>query len=218
MIADYDNKMVQLEWTPPETDGGRPITGYKVLMKYNKGGAADFVEVAKTDGPICKATIDNLREQTEVEFKVVAVNKAGDSEPSDSTGNHIVKHKNLAPKIDRTNLKNITVKVGRNVKLEAKVIGEPCPEVSHYFKDLKLENDQFLKITNIPYHTTFEILNIKRKHNGKYTFKALNRNGQDEVTVDITVLGKPEKPQGPLDVSNVHAEGNYYYFCFFLLI
>ena len=156
-------------------------------MKYNKGGSTEWAEVLKTDGPLCNAQINNLKENTEVEFKVVAFNKAGDSEPSESTGNHIVKHKNLAPRIDRTNLKNITVKVGRNLKLPAAVIGEPAPTVDHYFKELKLENDQFIKITNVPYHTTLEILNVKRKHHGKYTFKAHNRNGQDEVTIDITV-------------------------------
>jgi len=206
-IADYDQKRVDLEWKEPDTDGGRPILGYKILMKYNKGGASDWVEVLKTEGKECKARVENLKEQSEVEFKVVAFNKAGDSEPSDSTGNHIVKHKNLAPRIDRTNLKNITVKVGKNVKLDAKVIGEPPPTVEHFFKDLKMENDQFVKITNVPYNTTLEILNIKRKHNGKYTFKAHNRNGQDECTVEINVLGKAEKPQGPLEVDNIHAEG-----------
>jgi len=207
IIEDYDNKSVDLKWDPPASDGGRPILFYKVQCKYNKGGSPDWTEIAKTDGPICSAKIQNLKENAEVEFRVIAINKAGDSEPSDSTGNHIVKHRNLAPKIDRTNLKNLTVKVGRNIKLEAKVIGEPPPEVTYYFKDQRIENDQFIKITNVPYYTTFEINNVKRKHNGKYTIKAVNRNGQDEVTVDLTVLGKPEKPTGPLDISDIHAEG-----------
>lgn len=40
-----------------------------------------------------------------------------------------------------------------------------------------------------------------------YSILLANRNGTDEVQVQITVLGKPEKPNGPLDVSDVHAEG-----------
>ena len=32
-IADYDNTMVKLKWTKPESDGGRPITHYVIEMK-----------------------------------------------------------------------------------------------------------------------------------------------------------------------------------------
>lgn len=44
-------------------------------MKYNKGGSPEWVEVFKTDGPVCKAKIGNLKEETEVEFRVIAENK-----------------------------------------------------------------------------------------------------------------------------------------------
>ena len=133
--------------------------------------------------------------------------KAGASEPSESTGNHIVKHKNLKPRIDRTNLKNVVVKAGKTLKLDAKVFGEPPPVVTTAFKELPLENDNDVKVTNnVPYYLALEINNIKRKHNGKYTWKAVNRNGSDEVTIDITVLAKSDPPTGPVTIDNVHAE------------
>lgn len=31
-------------------------------------------------------------------------------------------------------------------------------------------------------------------------------NGQDSVTVKVTVIDKPSAPEGPLEVSNVHAD------------
>ena len=40
-------------------------------------------------------------------FRVRGVNKAGTGEPSDPSDPHTVKHKNLKPRIDRTNLKAI---------------------------------------------------------------------------------------------------------------
>lgn len=33
---DWDQKHVELEWTPPKSDGGRPLTGY-VVQKKEKG-------------------------------------------------------------------------------------------------------------------------------------------------------------------------------------
>lgn len=62
-------------WEAPSTDGGRPILCYRIQMKYNKGGSNEWVEVAKTDGPICKSTINGLKENAEVEFRVIAENK-----------------------------------------------------------------------------------------------------------------------------------------------
>lgn len=47
--------------------------------------------------------------------------------------------------------------------------------------------------------------NALRKDTGKYTLIAENKNGKDEVTVELTVLGKPGKPKGPLEVSDVTA-------------
>lgn len=177
-------------------------------MKFNKGGPSEWTDVLKTDGPVCQASIENLKFESEVEFRVIAENKAGPSEPSDSTGNHIVKHRNLKPRIDRTNLKNITVKAGKTLKLDAKVFGEPPPKVTTTFKEQTLENDNDVKVTNnVPYYLALEINNIKRKHNGKYTFKAVNRNGSDEVTIDIVVLAKSDAPGGPLEIDNIHAEG-----------
>lgn len=59
-----------------------------------------------------------------MEFRVRAVNAAGTSEPSDSTEPHMMKHRNLKPYIDRTNLRPIAIKVGRAITLDVDVRGE----------------------------------------------------------------------------------------------
>ena len=47
-IVDYDNERVDLKWTPPASDGGRPITAYIIEAK-EKG--TDWVTVlTTTDG------------------------------------------------------------------------------------------------------------------------------------------------------------------------
>lgn len=54
-------------------------------------------------------------------YRVRAVNKAGPGEPSDSTHPIVAKPRNLAPKIDRTNLIDIKIKVGQKFGFDVKV-------------------------------------------------------------------------------------------------
>lgn len=58
-------------------------------------------------------------------IRVRAVNKAGPGVPSDSTHPIVAKPRNLAPKIDRTNLIDIKIKVGQKFGFDVKV----CPIV-----------------------------------------------------------------------------------------
>lgn len=71
------------------------------------------------------ATVPDLTEGHAYEFRVRAVNKAGPGDESDSVGPIVAKARNLAPKIDRTNLIPIKIKAGANFLYDVKVTGEP---------------------------------------------------------------------------------------------
>lgn len=121
---------------------------------------------------------------------------------------HLVKYKNLKPKIDRANLKNITIEAGKSCKpMEIKVAGEPPPECKWYFlgkdgdKNEELSNNDHVKINNKDYLTEFQIKDALRSQSGKYKLVATNVNGTDEEVVTINVISPPSKPKGPLIVS-----------------
>ncbi|GIY57128.1 twitchin [Caerostris extrusa] len=204
-IVDYDNTKVDLKWVPPDNDGGRPILHYIIEMK-DKFSVA-WTQVLKTEDNKCRGTVEGLKENAVVQFRLRAVNKAGIGEPSDPTANHVVKHRNLKPYIDRTNLKTQIIKVGRSIKYDVDIRGEPPPEVVWSFADRKVVQDDHIKIENKDYHSDFNIVKGMRKHSGKYTITATNASGKDMVTVDVTILGKPSKPEGPLEVNDIHKEG-----------
>ncbi|GBN65977.1 Twitchin, partial [Araneus ventricosus] len=205
-IADYDNTMVDLKWSAPSSDGGAPITNYVIEMKEKLSN--DWKEVLKTDGSKTEGKVTGLKENDSVQFRVKAINKAGPSEPSTETPLHIVKHRNLKPYIDRTNLNNVVLKVGRSHKFEVDIRGEPPPKVTWTFgEDAKLSNNDFIKIDNRDYHSDLYLNKLTRKHSGKYIITATNASGKDSVPVDVTVLGAPSRPEGPLKVSDVHKEG-----------
>lgn len=81
------------------------------------------------------------------------------------------------------------IKVGRSVKFDIDVRGEPPPEIVWSFNDRKCVQDEFLKVDNRDYHTEFNLTKAKRKHSGKYTITATNGSGKDIATVDVTILG-----------------------------
>lgn len=101
----------------------------------------------------------------------------------------------------------LIVKAGLSVSLDIKIIGEPPPEVTWFFKEKELATDENIRIDNVDYNTKFFIMRSKRPQSGKYTIVAKNQVGEDRADVDITVLGKPSTPNGPLKVSDVTKHG-----------
>ena len=76
---------MDLKWNPPTNDGGSKITGYIVEKKQI---GSDFWIKSNQNYPVTdlECQITDLVENAEYEFRVKAVNKAGESEPSISTG------------------------------------------------------------------------------------------------------------------------------------
>ncbi|UYV79450.1 unc-22 [Cordylochernes scorpioides] len=204
-IVDWDNARVDLKWLPPDTDGGKPITEYIVEMKEK--AATDWVEAARSTKNT--VSVSNVKENNSYQFRVKAVNLAGPSVPSDPTGMHVIKHRHLKPYIDRTNLITVMIKVGRTHTFDVDIRGEPPPEVVWTFGEAgaKVTSDEHLKVENRDYHSDFTITKALRKHAGKYTISASNPSGKDSVSVDLSVLGRPARPEGPLQVTDVHKEG-----------
>ena len=95
-IVDFDNKSVTLRWEKPKSDGGRPISHYIIQKKDKFGG---WFDALITDDQNCVATIDELEARVPglsegkwYQFRVIAVNKAGESDPSPETKPHLCRH------------------------------------------------------------------------------------------------------------------------------
>ena len=97
-ITDFDNQSVTLRWSKPTDDGGRPISHYVIQKKDKFGG---WFDALVTDDANCVAVIDELEARVPglsegkwYQFRVIAVNKAGESWPSVETKPHLCRHKN----------------------------------------------------------------------------------------------------------------------------
>ena len=203
-VTDWDRHHVDLSWEPPVNDGGAPITQY-IIEKKEKTGTK-WTKAMVTDGPECKdVRVPDLIEGIEYQFRVKAVNKAGPGAPSEPSATVTTKPRNLRPKIEH--LRDVTVHVGQLVKLDAKVIGEPPPNCKWFLNDQELKSTPEVNIENIPYNSKVQIPSARRSDTGVYKLIVANPNGSDEMEVKVTVLDKPSAPEGPLEVSDVHADG-----------
>ncbi|XP_065089533.1 twitchin isoform X14 [Ochlerotatus camptorhynchus] len=204
-VDDYGVDFVELKWEAPEKDGGRPITHY--VIEYKNKFLSDWTECAKTETPDPVGKVHGLKEKVVYQFRVRAVNKGGASKASEPTDNHTVKHKNLRPRIDRTNLTPMTIKAGLSVQYDIDIEGEPAPTVKWFHGEKEVGTDADYKIDNIDYNTKFFIMRGRRNLSGKYTIVATNSQGEDRAEVEITILSKPGTPQGPLEAMDVHKHG-----------
>lgn len=202
--TDWDRDHVDLAWTAPIEDGGSPITGY-IIEKKDKYGQWEKALDVPADS--CKATVPDLIEGQTYEFRVRAVNKAGQGEPSDCTKPITAKPRNQAPHIDRTNLLEIKIKAGQNFNFDIKVTGEPMPETKWWMGKKEIRPNEHTKIVTSDYNTKLIVRNATRAESGTYTITAENMNGKDQADVRVIVLDKPSPPQGPLKVDGIHAEG-----------
>ncbi|ULT95623.1 hypothetical protein L3Y34_004374 [Caenorhabditis briggsae] len=202
-VVDWDADRVSLEWEPPKSDGGAPITQY-IIEKKGKHGR-DWQECGKVSGDQTNAEILGLKEGEEYQFRVKAINKAGPGEASDPSRKVVAKPRNLKPWIDREAMKTITIKVGNDVEFDVPVRGEPPPKKEWLFLE-KPVDDQKIRIENEDYKTRFVLRGATRKHAGLYTLTATNASGSDKHSVEVIVLGKPSSPLGPLEVTNVYED------------
>jgi predicted phage tail protein len=202
--TDWDKDHVDLKWTPPINDGGSPVTGYIIEKKDKYGQWEKALEVPADE---TTATVPDLVEGQKYEFRVRAVNKAGPGLPSDPTPTIIAKPRNLAPKIDRTNLIDMRIRAGQNFVFDVKVSGEPMPDTRWLLRAKEVRSSDNVKVTHSDYNTKLSVRGATRADSGTFIVTAENINGKDIAEVEVIVLDKPSPPEGPLKVSDIKADG-----------
>lgn len=187
-IVDWDKDHADLKWTPPLDDGGAPIDEYLIEMKAGNG---DWMPATKVPADQLTATVDNLRPGQTYQFRVKALNKAGESRPSDPSKAMIAKPRNLPPKINRDMFNDIRIKAGQSINFDVNVEGEPTPKIEWFLNDTPIQSLGKTKIDNSnDNNTKLDTKDAARADSGKYKIVATNENGRDEAEVTVNVLGR----------------------------
>ncbi|XP_033628855.1 titin-like, partial [Asterias rubens] len=83
-VSAVDSKQITISWSPPESDGGSPVTGY--IIEKKETSSTRWTKAVRDSVSDTTLTVKDLIEGKEYEFRVAAVNKAGTgpfSEPSE---------------------------------------------------------------------------------------------------------------------------------------
>jgi len=202
-VTEYNERSMTLKWKAPIDDGGMPITAYNIEAKTTAGGEWQIWECLDT--PVTTVTLQRLQKGQEYQFRVIAINKAGRSEPSVASRPKMAKEADLLPYIDAKTLRDVKMDAKDRLKFDVPIFGEPAPEVSWYCGDDLIEEDKSISITNLEGHTKIVFNSISTKHQGTYRLVIRNKSGEDSAKFSVTVVDKPQAPEGPLQTS---IEGN----------
>ena len=101
---------------------------------------------------------------------------------------------------------DVRLKVGKPLKLNIKVTGEPDPEKIWRLGSTEVKSSTNLSVTSETHKTIFQMVAAKREFSGKYSLKAKNKNGTDEADLNVLVVGPPERPEGPLKYEDIYAD------------
>ena len=183
---------IELNWTVPLSDGGSPITGYRIERRNQK-----TMKWLPVDGlgriTQCHTVITDVKENKEYEFRVIATNAAGDSDPSASTPLIVAKTKIVGEKPQLLEpMKDQRVLVGATAHFEAKLKAKPPPEIKWYLNERNLnhKDDNFVS-TFDNQSLELTINNVQLKDEGIYKVTVKNPLGELDTDAKLTVLKKP---------------------------
>ncbi|CAH0684241.1 unnamed protein product [Chilo suppressalis] len=93
VVREITSRTVALQWAPPESDGGSPVTNYVVEYKTVKG--KKWTKVVTVGGATRDYRVENIREKDDLVFRVSAENAVGVSLPALSQTVRLEKHANV---------------------------------------------------------------------------------------------------------------------------
>lgn len=185
---------VTLSWRPPRSDGGCRIKGY-ILQKRGKS-ESDWSDVNSIPITSLVHTVPNLKEGSEYQFRVIAVNDIGNSEPSKPSQNILIEEQPNKPCMDLGGVRDITVRAGEDFSIHVPYIGFPKPTASWFANDKILDESDsrvFPKLTDDS--ASIIVKNSKRSDSGQYRLQLKNPSGFDTATINVKVLDRPGKPE-----------------------
>jgi hypothetical protein len=152
-----------------------------------------------------QATVGDLTEGQEYEFRIIATNLAGQSEPSEPSDLVKTGPRRLPPKITSP-LHDIKIRAGQIFHVDINYVGAPDPEVVWKSDGRLVKTDERTTVTAISNHTVVHTVSTKRADSGEYVLRLTNEYGADEGSFKLTVLDRPGPPEGPLEYEEVTAQ------------
>uniref|UniRef100_A0A3Q3E4U7 Titin n=1 Tax=Labrus bergylta TaxID=56723 RepID=A0A3Q3E4U7_9LABR len=175
-------------WKRPATDGGSRISGY-IIEKREKQGVR-WGRVNKKPVYDLRVKASCLHEGCEYEFRVIAENAAGLSEPSSPCPLTLAEDPTFLPSPPMR--KTLIVKDGSSFTLTVPFSGKPVPSVTWDKANVDLRVRGLVNTYNSV--TSITVEGATRDDSGKYIVKLQNVVGSTSLTLNVRVLDSPGPP------------------------
>uniref|UniRef100_H2YFC9 non-specific serine/threonine protein kinase n=1 Tax=Ciona savignyi TaxID=51511 RepID=H2YFC9_CIOSA len=200
VTGDITKSAVSLVWKVPDTDGGSKIKGYHVEMQ--EGDSEEWIKATKHDQRSCEFVVPDLPQGKKYNFRVIALNAAGQGEPGYIAEPVIIQEKQEMPEIS---LNKMIVRVGEPYRILVKISGKPAPTVTWEQDGKLVQTDSRFQIKTTPTTSALEVHKGERKDSGLYKVTVQNDGGQRDGNIILAVVNKPTPPRD-LDVKEVTHE------------
>ncbi|XP_066264227.1 titin-like [Branchiostoma lanceolatum] len=200
-LLELTKSSIKLNWARPYYDGGSPIIGY--ILESRKEGQEEWTRVHRPEYIIPREwTLKDLTEGTKYDFRVFALNDAGQSEASENSGIIEVKEIIIPADVepDASLWRTQIVRASTGLRLFVPIKGKPTPEITWTKGEENLE--ERANITNTDTASLFVLPNMQRLDAGKYCITAENKAGKKSSFINVKVLGPPGPP-GPIKVKDI---------------
>ena len=182
-IQNLDKTSCTIAWKAPEFDGGSPITGYYVERQTSF--SPRWIKVNKTPTANTSLKIKDLVELNEYNFRVIAENDAGLSEPSQATGKIIAK--NPYDKPGQPGMPEISEVTGDSLLLTwTKPRDSGNTELTNYIVEMRAVGDRMWQVANDRVtKPSCKVSGLRKGVQYEFRVSAVNKVGQGAVTESV---------------------------------
>ncbi|CAF4088490.1 unnamed protein product [Adineta steineri] len=192
-ISNVSKDRATLSWKPPKDDGGSKVTGYVVERRDTSKGADAWIPVTQA----CKETtftVPSLLDGHEYDFRVMAINENGTSEPLRSTAPTTAKLPFKPPgapgQRDMTGMTNNTV----TLNWEKPTSDGGGPITGYWIEKREGNTDKWIPVNMSPCQSThFTVPSLVEDHIYEFRVTAENEAGKGAPS-DATTPTKVKDP------------------------
>ena len=197
---DWSESHIDLMWDPPKYDGGNSIKTW-IIERKTKFGIWEYC--MECNGPVPGCTVTSVEAGMEYQFRIIAQNDAGKSEPGEPSDLICAEARFVAPWIDMSAMQDMVVCAGQSIGFNVPIRGAPKPTVTWKFQRVTITSDERLDIQVTRLHTQMDISTCLRTDSGPYSLEVTNEVGTASARANVTVLDRPARPDRPLKLSGI---------------
>jgi hypothetical protein len=188
-IKKVGKRFAELEWAAPAKDGGSRITGY--IVEKRQYGADYWTKATPYALPELASTITDLVDNAEYEFRVKAVNKAGESEPSSVTGKVRITEfpDGLRPEFTKR-IGDQEGALGGSVSFKSEFDGRPAPVAKWFKNGIEISAGLKYEIIAEEFSSLLTVKNLTSSDNNTIiSCQAVNPLGKEVCEAFIKIIG-----------------------------